>query len=124
MRPDATLVALELNHQFVPFLRESLPDPRLHIVHGSAEEVDQVMERLNLPAADYVISGVPFKVLPEDVRDTIISKTHDALQPDGAFLVYQFSRSVLPNLQRVFPRVHQDFEPLNFLPAQLFCCMR
>src|SRR5205809_75548 len=33
MHPDATLMALEVNGDFVQFLRQSLPDPRLHVIH-------------------------------------------------------------------------------------------
>ena len=124
MRPDATLLALETNPEFIPFLRESLPDSRLQVVQESAERVDQVMQRLNLPAADYIISGVPFKLLPDAVRDTIIGKTHKVLRPNGMFVLYQFSNAVLPSLQRVFRKVYKDFEPLNILPARLFHCVR
>jgi hypothetical protein len=46
------------------------------------------------------------------------------LQPDGSFLVYQFTRAVLPHLRQVFPHVHQEFEPRNIMPARLFYCRR
>jgi phospholipid N-methyltransferase len=46
------------------------------------------------------------------------------LQPDGSFLVYQFTRAVLPYLRQVFPHVHQEFEPRNIMPARLFYCRR
>jgi phospholipid N-methyltransferase len=124
MAPGATLVAFETNGEFVQFLRHSLPDPRLHVVHASALEVNVILARLGRRHADYVISGIPFKTLPDDLREPIVRATHGALRPQGAFLVYQFSRAVLPYLQRVFGNVHQDFEPLNILPARLFYCIQ
>ncbi|MDQ3811636.1 MAG: methyltransferase, partial [Chloroflexota bacterium] len=66
MRPDATLVVFETNSEFVQFLRESIRDRRLHIVHGSAAEVDVLLERLGRGPADYVISGIPFSTMPND----------------------------------------------------------
>jgi hypothetical protein len=60
MRPDAILVAFETNDEFVHYLSETLRDPRLHIVHGSAGQVGKVLERLGRGPADYVISGIPF----------------------------------------------------------------
>src|SRR5436853_7620874 len=33
MRPDATLIALETNPEFFRFLKETLHDPRLRLVH-------------------------------------------------------------------------------------------
>ena len=123
MRPDTTLMVIETNEDFVDFLRESLPDPRLQIVHGSAADVGTLLEQRGLGSADYVISGIPFSTMPDEVRDSILRETRSALDPRGAFLVYQFSRRVLPYLEQVFQRVQRDFEPRNVLPAQLFYCI-
>lgn len=122
MRPDALLVALETNTDFVRFLRGRLRDERLHVIHGSAADADAALADLNLGHADYVISGIPYTTMPPDVRDLILHKTRSVLNPEGAFLVYQFTRAVLPYLQRVFGSVYQDFEPLNVMPARLFYC--
>jgi phospholipid N-methyltransferase len=122
MRPDATLVVFETNDDFVSFLRQSLHDPRLHVIHGSAAEVDAVLARLGLAHADYIISGIPYSTMPPDVRDAILRTSRVVLHPQGTFLVYQFSRKVLPYLQQVFGQVRRDWEPFNILPAQLFYC--
>ena len=122
MRSDAVLIALETNSDFVRFLRGKVRDDRLHVVHGSAADADAALARLNLRQADYVISGIPYTTIPPHVRDIILRKTHSVLHPSGAFLVYQFTRTVLPYLQQVFNLVHQDFEPLNVMPARLFFC--
>jgi phospholipid N-methyltransferase len=122
MRPDAILVALETNADFVRFLRGKIHDPRLHVVHGSAVEADTALAQLNQSHADYVISGIPYTTIPPEVRELILRKTHSVLHPNGAFLVYQFTRTVLPYLEQVFGRVHQGFEPLNVMPARLFFC--
>jgi phospholipid N-methyltransferase len=122
MRPDAVLIALETNTDFVRFLKGNLRDDRLHVVHGSAADADVVLSGLGLSRADYVISGIPYTTMPPALREAILRKTHSVLDPDGAFLVYQFTRSVLPYLQQVFGSVHQEFEPLNVMPARLFYC--
>jgi phospholipid N-methyltransferase len=124
MRLDAKLIALEINPDFCQFLEGSLQDPRLHLVRESATEIDAVLARLGHAHADYVISGIPFKTLPHALRDTIVRKTHSVLRPEGSFLVYQFSNTVLPYLERVFGRVSRDFELLNIIPARLFYCAR
>jgi hypothetical protein len=56
------------------------------------------------------------------VREAILQKTRDVLEPGGAFLVYQFSTRVLQDLKRIFGYVGRKFEPLNVLPAHLFIC--
>jgi phospholipid N-methyltransferase len=122
MRPDAVLVALETNSDFVRFLRGKLRDDRLHIIHGSAADAKSALTNLGLSRADYVISGIPYTTIPPKVRESILRTTHEVLDPNGAFLVYQFTRTVLPYLQQVFGSVYQDFEPLNVMPARLFYC--
>jgi phospholipid N-methyltransferase len=122
MRPDAILVAIEMNPDFVSYLRGAMRDQRLHVVEGSAESVQEILQRLGYPRADYIISGIPFSTIPAPVRERILRKTHDVLEPGGAFLVYQFSTRVLQDLKRVFGYVGRKFQPLNVLPAHLFIC--
>lgn len=122
MAPDAKLVVIEMNADFVGFLREKYRDPRLHVVHGSAADVQRILRSIGEEGADYIISGIPFSTMPEAVRDAVLQATRTVLRPQGAFLVYQFSASVFPYLQRTFGRVERDFELLNILPAHLFFC--
>jgi phospholipid N-methyltransferase len=122
MRPDATLIAIETNPAFVSFLRSSLQDARLHVFEASAENVDQILRQLGKPKASYIISGIPFSTIPAPVRERILRKTCEVLEPGGAFLVYQFSTRVLQDLKRIFGYVRRRFEPLNVLPAHLFFC--
>jgi phospholipid N-methyltransferase len=122
MRPDAVLVAIEMNPEFVEFLRASLPDPRLHVVQASAESVDEILRNLGHPKANYIISGIPFSTIDRRLRERILRRTSAVIAPGGAFLVYQFSTRVLPDLQRIFLYVRRQFEPLNVLPAHLFFC--
>ena len=122
MRPDALLVAIETNSEFVRFLRNAFPDERLRVMEGSAESVDEFLRVLGHEQVNYIISGIPFSTIPADLRERILRKTSGALAPGGSFLVYQFSTRVLPDLQRIFHYVKRKFEPLNVLPAHLFFC--
>jgi phospholipid N-methyltransferase len=125
MNYGARLVAIEMNQDFVGFLNNNFYDPRLHVQHGSAEDVDKVLAELGYPHADYVVSGIPYSTMPPAVRDAILRKTYQVLRPEGgAFIIYQFTRAVLPYLKQVFGYVQQDFEPLNILPARIFYCTR
>ena len=122
MRGDAHLVAIETNRDFVRFLQRTLPDPRLHVVQDSAAEVQPALRRLGLAAPRYIISGIPLGSMPEPVRTDIVVKSRAALEPGGAFLVYQFTARALPTLQRTFGDVQRSSERRNFPPAQLFLC--
>jgi phospholipid N-methyltransferase len=122
MRPDALLIAIEMNPDFVSYLRGALTDTRLRVVEGSAEWVDEILGRFGRQQADYIISGIPFSTIPAPLRERILRKTRAVLAPGGAFLVYQFSTRVLEDLKRIFGYVGRKFEPLNLLPAHLFFC--
>ena len=124
MAPEACLVALEINPDFVQLLRETMPDPRLQLVQASAADVDIELARLGHVAADYIISGLPFKTLPEEVCHRVALKSHAVLHPKGAFLVYQLSSVALRYLQPVFSSVRQDCERRSLMPARLFYCRR
>jgi phospholipid N-methyltransferase len=122
MHPEARLIAIETNRDFVKFLRDALPDPRLHIEQASAEDVQLVLRRLGYERASYIISGIPLGSMPDAVKADIAAKSRDALEPGGEFHVYQFTSRVLPVLRRTFRSVRRSFAGRNLPPAQLFVC--
>jgi len=122
MRPDATLIAIETNPQFVAFLRSSIDDARLKVVEESAEKIVEILRDSGYAGANYIVSGIPFSTMAPDVRERTLRYTNMALAPGGAFLVFQFSTRVLRDLRRIFRDVRRRFEFLNVLPAHLFIC--
>jgi phospholipid N-methyltransferase len=124
LRPNSSVLAIDTNCDFARYLARTLRDDRLHVIQGSAADAQENLRERGLARADYVISGIPYSTMDPVVRQQILRTTHEVLQPDGAFLVYQFTRAVLPYLRQVFPHVHQEFEPRNIMPARLFYCRR
>jgi phospholipid N-methyltransferase len=121
---DAKLLTIELNEDFAELLRTDIYDRRLHVAHGSCEEVGKWMKSNGIPKADFILSGIPYTVLQAQLRHRILSATREALSANGVFVVYQYTRAVLPDLRKVFSRVEDDFEPLNILPARVFFCQK
>jgi len=124
MRGDAVLVAIESSREFVRFLAATVRDPRLRLVHSSAAEIRSVLAGLGLPAADCIISGIPYSMLDPAERSRILRDSHAVLRPNGLMLAYQFTSTVRPHLEREFGPVHQELQPLNLLPARIFVCRR
>lgn len=122
MRPDAKLIAIEMNTELARYLREAFNDERLIVVEGSAADVRQILAKHGLGNAEYIISGIPLGSMPVPVRARIVRETKQALASGGAFVVYQFTSRVLPELQKVFEVVRRGREWLNVLPAHLFFC--
>lgn len=118
--PDAELIAIDTNPDFVDFLRREIKDPRLHIVRGSAVDVERIIQDFGHEQADYVLSGLPFSTLPPGVGPRIAEVTEKALRPGGAFLVYQFSARALDFVAPAFARVERGFELWNIPPVQIF----
>jgi len=98
--PDGHVVAIDTNRDFVLHLGRTLRDPRLHVVEGSAADTATVLAERGLARADYVISGIPYTTIPAAVRSQILADTHKLLHPEGGFLIYQFTRTVLPYLEQ------------------------
>jgi phospholipid N-methyltransferase len=122
MRPDARLILIEMNREFVRFLRESIKDPRVRVIEGSAADVRRYLAEDGLEGADYAISGIPLGSMPQAIRDRIVSETRAALVPGGAFVVYQFTSRIGATLRKMFGSVEHSREWLNVLPAHLFFC--
>ena len=117
---DATLVTIDTNPDFTRYLKQSIEDPRLVAVTGSASDVETILADRDLGLADYVLSGLPFSTLPPGVGDDIAEATANVIRPGGAFLVYQFSPKVVDFIKPHFDRVERGFEWINVPPARLF----
>lgn len=120
LAPDAQLIAIDTNLEFVEYLRDAIRDSRFSVVHGSAEDVGAIVRSHGAESADYILSGLPFSTLPPGLADIIGRETYAALRPGGAFLVYQFNPRVRDIVAPHFDRVDSGFELWNVPPAHLW----
>lgn len=124
LSPDAKLIAIDTNQDFITYLNKDIEDPRLIAVHGSAADVEQIVADQGFANADYVLSGLPFSTLPPGVGQAIGGATARVIRPGGAFLVYQFSPKVRDFIAPHFERIDRGFEWINVPPATLFWAYR
>lgn len=122
MRPDAVLVAIELNTDFVEYLTEQVRDPRFRVVHGSAARVRSVLAEQGLAPADYIISGLPYRNMSDSLRREILNESRLALKAEGSMVLFQYTRKLQPYLESSFSSVKRDFQLFNILPALIFHC--
>lgn len=109
LHPDARLVVIDTNPDFVAYLRRAIDDPRLHVVNGSAADVERILGIGQGGArADHILSGLPLSTLPSGVAELIAEGTARALAPHGSFLVYQYSRWFVRLLDPCFAEVRLD----------------
>ena len=113
------LLAIDTNPRFVDFLRKTIADPRLEVVLGSAADVESIVRASGHEHADYVISGLPFSALPDEVAKGIVAATYAVLRDGGAFMTYQF-RPIARDLTRAqFDRVDTGLALFNVPPCLL-----
>ena len=124
MGPDARLIAIDTNADFIDYLRADIDDPRLIAVAGSAADVEKIVAAHGFDFADYVLSGLPFSTLPPGVGEAIGAATGRVIRDGGAFLVYQFSPKVRDFIAPFFERIERGFEWINVPPATLFWAYR
>lgn len=120
LAPDATLLVIDTNPDFVDYLKETILDPRFHAVLGSAADVEKIVSDAGFKQADYVLSGLPFSTLPKGVGEKIAAATHRVLRAGGGFLVYQFNRKSRDFMAPHFARIDKGYEIWNILPCWLF----
>lgn len=120
LRGDAVLIVIDTNPLYIDYLTRTIRDKRFHAVHGSAENVREILAELGVGLADYILSGLPFSTLPEGVAATIAKETHEALNPGGGFLAYQFTSAVADESRPHFERIDEGFEWRNILPCKLY----
>jgi phospholipid N-methyltransferase len=120
LAPDAKLIAIDTNPDFIRYLRHTIPDARFAAVHGSAADVAAIVADHGFDHADYVLSGLPFSTLPPGVGETIAAGTHAVLKTGGAFLVYQFNPKCRDFMAPHFARIDHEMEWWNVPPAQLY----
>ncbi|TWT27105.1 class I SAM-dependent methyltransferase [Planomicrobium sp. CPCC 101110] len=87
--PDSIIIAIELNANFVDYLKKNVKDPRLKVHQDSAENIIGIVRSYGLEKVDYVISGIPFSLLDEDTREDIVKRTSHMIKKGGKFLLYQ-----------------------------------
>lgn len=124
LSPAARLIAIDTNDRFIDHLAATIDDPRFHAVHGSAAQVGQITAAHGHDHADFVLSGLPFSTLAPGVAGAIMTATHGALRPGGAFLIYQYSRFVLPLLRNRFQRIDERLVWRNVPPCRIFAAWK
>lgn len=118
MTEDSTLLLIESNPDFVEMLSEATADdPRVIVIDGRAENIVDILKAHDIDAADYILSGIPFSFLDDDVKHDLLTSTREVLSEGGKFLVYQNYNHLEKPLRRHFSSVTKEYEPRNIPPT-------
>jgi phospholipid N-methyltransferase len=119
LRPDARLVAVEIDPRLAQLLEDRYDDPRLQVVRDSAENLDA---HLDGARADVLVSALPYTSLEPGLRRRILDSLPRTLAPHGVALVIQYSPVMESELRQRFSSVRRRISPWNVPPAFLFAC--
>lgn len=121
MRPDAVLLAIEINPRLAERVRARIADPRLVVHCGSAEDIQGALAAHGLGAPDAVISGIPFSTMPRAVALGILRSIQSCLAPTGCFVAYQVRDRVAVLAREVFGKAsHMELEVRNVPPMRVW----
>ena len=138
MRPDAKLLAVDINSAFIQHLRASCPDPRLIAVCGSATDLRGLLAAYNLGSTDAVVSSLGLTSMDAPIRTAILRQIGECLVPGGPMTQFQYihaypghldmqklrfsSFNELRFLRHFFRSIRIGHVLLNFPPALVFTC--
>jgi phospholipid N-methyltransferase len=120
MGPDATLLVIEINPDFVDLLRRTFDDPRLIVHQGSATEIPTILAKYGLGAPDVILSGIPFSTMEKSLGTEILRSVRDSLSANGRFVAYQFRDRVHTLGVDVFGKASVQTELRNVPPMRVY----
>src|SRR5438876_10420396 len=90
MTPDSHLLLFELDPAFARDLeRQFADDPRVHVIHGDAASLPFELKRYGIASCDYILSGIPFRILKIEKKRALLRTRYDALAPHRLLIIYQ-----------------------------------
>lgn len=116
MSADSQLFTFEVNDVFIEKLKQ-INDPRLHVIHDSAENMEKYLSEGKVEKADHIISAIPFVMLPDDLTETILNKAFSMLKTGGVFVQIHYSLVLKKLYERIFGNVKVGFVFFNIPPA-------
>ncbi len=119
LNADSRIIAIELNPNFARKLKE-IKDKRLIVYNDSVEHVAGLVQKSGIQEVDYILSGIPFSFLSDEIRLNVLEQTKILLRNGGKFLAYQTSGHLKQPIKTVFKNLHTEFELLNVPPMIIY----
>ena len=124
LKEDSVLFVFELNDRFYEQLAARIKDPRVFLIHDSAEKVQEYLKEKGYQHADAVISSLPLAVFPKELRASVLSASKNVLKDKGKYIQFQYSLQAKKELKKTFKHVSIRWTPLNFPPAFVYQCSK
>lgn len=90
----------------------------------NAENLPFIAQKFAIRQYDHIISGLPFAVFDQELRQKILTGIVSSLKPGGTFTTFQYTLQMRSQLRANFSNVTITFEPRNFPPAFIYHCTK
>lgn len=124
MTNDCKLILVELNNEMFDLLDKKINDSRVILVHGSANDLEQILQNHHIGQPDAIISSLPLSVMPEQIAENIIKTSSSVLAHNGRYIQFMYSLVLKKKLSQYFSKLNQSYIFLNFPPAFIFECRK
>lgn len=121
LRKDGKVLVFEIDPALKPLIEAESPGLA---VYGDARDLPEVMEERGVPFLDYVVSSLPFAVLPPRMTAAILDAADKSLKPGGKLIAYQYSTHMKPYFEKRFESVKISFVLRNVPPAFVYECTK
>lgn len=120
-RKDTIFLVIEQNKDFYEKLRKRYSRvPNLILINGDAAEIEKYMAEYQINSVEYIISGLPFTSLPQDVSENILSGVQRVIGKKGRFITFQYTLLKRKFFEQYFKIRKITFEFKNLPPAYVF----
>ncbi len=117
-KKNTALLLIEQNENFCCKLEQEYGKQKnVHIIHGSAENINDYLGKYGYSTTNYVVSGLPFTSLPQKISDNILTATNQAIGEEGKFITFQYSLAKRRLFEQYFHITDCLHEMRNFPPA-------
>jgi len=122
LKADSKLFVFEIHEEFVKQLKYEFKDERVEIISDSAEFIREIMEARKIEQVDYILSAIPFVMLPEEFMKQTVQSCFELLKPGGKFIQMHYSLLPRKAYMDIFGNIEVKFVPLNIPPAFVMVC--
>lgn len=122
MPQDCKLFVFELNDIFFEKLKNRINDPRVILIHDTAEKISMYLHQHGYEKADAILSSLPLAMFSKELRESVLTASKNGLKENGTYVQFQYSLQSRSLLKRMFKSVKIKWTPLNVPPAFIYAC--
>ncbi|MEF9952134.1 MAG: rRNA adenine N-6-methyltransferase family protein [Clostridium sp.] len=120
---DTIFIVIEQNQDFYNNLRDVYESNNtIKIINGSAVDINSYLNDYGFDYADYIVSGLPFTALGEELTNNILQETVVALRKKGKFIAFQYTNAMADEFKMFFKTRIKKRVLMNIPPAYVLSC--